>query len=112
LRRYQVCIRSRFPRQVLRLDHVAIDLSVEAAVQLDGLQDGRAVLTRGDDGDFESVAAEVMDELNASRVRLHPLVFNGLVGQVVLAVPEPAYRFELWGVVRVSLGELDAAGCE
>jgi len=72
-------------------------LYVEAGVQLDGLQDGRAVLTRGDDGDFESVAAEVMDELDASRIRRHPLVFNGLVDQVVLAIPEPAYGFKLGG---------------
>src|SRR5215472_7512336 len=67
-----------------------------------------AQFCRGDDGDFEPVAAELTDELNASRVRLDPLVFNGLVDQVVLAVPEPVHGFELWGVVWVSLRELDA----
>src|SRR5262249_31162861 len=70
------------------------------------------VLARGDDGDFESVAAEVMDKLDASRVRLHTHVFNDLVDQIVLAVPEPADRFDLWGVVWASLGQLDTARCE
>src|SRR6516225_7719045 len=54
------------------------------------------------------MAAEVMDELNASLVRLHPRVFNDLVDQVVLAVPEPAHRFDLWGIVWMSLR---GAGC-
>ena len=68
-----------------------------------------AVLTRGDDGDFEPLTAELMDELDASLVRLHPSLFNDFVDQVVLAVPEPAHRFGLAGVVRASLGELDTA---
>ena len=53
-----------------------------------------------------------MDEFNASLVRLDPSLFNDLVDQLVLAVPEPAHRFSVWRIVRGSLGELDTARCE
>ena len=77
--------------------------------KLGGLQHSRAVLTRGDNGNFEPMAAELMDELHGSVVRLHAHVRYDMVDQVVLAVPESAHRFDLCGVVRVSLGELDTA---
>ena len=38
-----------------------------------------------------------MDELHASVVRLHAHLFNDLVDQVVLAVPEPAHCFDVCG---------------
>ena len=93
--RHQERIRGGFPGKTLRMDHVAIDLHLEEVIQLGGLQHGRAVLTRGDDGDFEPVAAELMDELHASVVGLHAHVRDDNVDQVVLAVPEPAYCFDL-----------------
>jgi hypothetical protein len=58
---------------------------------------------------FEPAIAKLMNEPNASLVRLHPHVFDDLVDHVVLAVPKPAHCFELWRIVRTSLGELDAA---
>ena len=91
------------------MDHVAIDPHLEEVIQFGGLQDGLAVLARGDDGDFEPVAAELMDELNASLVGLHPHVLYDLVDQVVLAVAEPAHCFGLRGVVRAPFGKLDTA---
>jgi hypothetical protein len=94
------------------MDYVAIDLYIEEAIQLDGLQNGRAVLTRGDDGEFEAATAELMDEFEASLVRLDPSLFNDLIDQLVLAVPEPAHGFSVWWIVRGSLGELNAARCE
>jgi hypothetical protein len=72
---------------VLSVDHVAIDLYVEEVIQFGGLYNGRAVLARGDDGDFEPLMAELMDEFNASLVRLHPFVFDDFVDQVV---PRPS----------------------
>jgi hypothetical protein len=48
-----------------------------------------------DDGDFESLMAELMDEFNASLVGLHPFVFYDFVDQVILAVPEAIQRFGL-----------------
>src|SRR6516162_1421613 len=53
--------------------------------------------------------AELMDELNASIVRLHPLFLNDFVDQTVLAVCEPAHRFGVREVVRASVGELNPA---
>ena len=38
-----------------------------------------------------------------------PLPLNDFVDQVILAVPEPAHRFGLRGVVWAALGELDTA---
>src|SRR5262249_32634411 len=106
---HQVCIRGGFSGQMLRTDHVAIHSYLEEVGQLGGLQDSRAVLTRGDDGDFESMVAELMDELDASLVGLHPHSFDHLVDQIVLAVPQPAHCFGLWGVVQASLEKADIA---
>src|SRR6516225_10011140 len=114
LNRQQLCghqkgIRGGFARQVLRVDRVAIDSYLEEGIELGGLQDGRAVLTRGDDGNFESAITELTDESDASLIRLHPNVFDNLVDQLVLAVPKPADRFDLRGIVRATLWELDSA---
>ena len=56
--------------------------------------------------------AELMDEFNASLVRLHPFFFYNFVDQVVLAVSKTVYGLDLRGVVRTSLGERDTARCE
>jgi hypothetical protein len=53
--------------------------------------------------------AELMDEFNASLVSLHAYLRYRMVDQVVLAVPESTHCFNLRGVVRASLGELDPA---
>src|SRR4030095_7594806 len=55
---------------------------------------------------------KLMDEFNGPLVRLHAYVLNGLVNQVVLAIPEAAHCFDLRGGIRTSLGELDTARCE
>src|SRR6516225_4285583 len=110
--RHQERIRRRFSGEVLCFDHVAIDPHIEEPFQLGGLQDGRAVLARVDEGDFEAVATQLVDKSNASLVSLHPDAFNGITDQFVLAVAEPAHRFGLWGVVRGSLRQFDAARCE
>ena len=49
--------------------------------------------------------------MNSTRsvVRLHAHLCDGVVDQVVLAVPESAHGFDVCRVVRVSLGELDTA---
>jgi hypothetical protein len=94
------------------MDYVAVDLYIEEVIQLDGPQNGRAVLTRGDDGDFEPTTAELMNEFNASLIRLDPSLFNDLIDQLVLAVPQPAHRFSVLRIVGGSLGELDTARCE
>ena len=60
--RHQKRIRGGLSGKTLRMDHVAIDLYLEEVVQLGGLQDSRAILTRGDDGDFEPIAVKLMDE--------------------------------------------------
>src|SRR5262245_36415975 len=96
-------IRGRLSGQVFCLDHGTIDTHFEQIVQLGGLQDGRAVFTRGDDRYFEPVTAQLSDESNASLVSLHPHVLDGLGDQSVLAVPEPAHGFRLRRVVGVSL---------
>ena len=41
--RHQKGIRGGFPGQVLRMDHVAVDLDLEEGIQFGGLQDGPAV---------------------------------------------------------------------
>ena len=82
---------------------------LEEGVQLGGLEDGPAVLTRGDDGNFEPLTPELMDEAERCPRKASPHVFDYLVDQVVLAVPEPAHRLRLCRVVRASLGELDVA---
>ena len=63
---------------------------------------------QGDDSDFESLMAELMDELDGSLIRHHPSLCNDCVDQVILAVPEPAHRFGLRGGVWAALGELDS----
>ena len=68
--RCQERVRGGFPGQVLLLDHVPINLHVEEAIQPCGLSDGVAILTRGDDGDFVSLMAELTDEVYASLVGL------------------------------------------
>ena len=55
---------------------------------------------------------KLVEEFDAAFVRLHACVFDDLVDQVVLAVPEPAHRFSLWRIVRASLGELNSARCK
>src|SRR5215471_16840652 len=52
--------------------------------------------------------AQPMDEFDASLVGLYPFLFNDLVDQVVLAVPEPAHCISVWRIFRASFGELDA----
>jgi len=54
--------------------------------------------------------ARLTDQFNAPLVRLHPCVFDRLVDRFVLVVSEPVHCFDLWGVVRGSLG--DTARCE
>src|SRR5215475_15543107 len=56
--------------------------------------------------------AELTNEFNATLVRFDPYVFNDLVDQLVLAVPEPVHCFRLRGVVGTSFGEPDVARCE
>src|SRR6267143_1487061 len=88
--RHQKRIGGRFPAQLPGMDYVAVDLYNEEVIQLNGPQNGRTVLTRSDDSDFEPATAELTDEFDASLVRHHPCIFNDLVDQLVLAVPEPA----------------------
>jgi len=107
--RFQEGIRGGFPGQVLRPNCIAVDAYLEESVQLSRLQHGRAVLARCDDGDFESTIAELVDKSNASLVRLYSLFFNKLVDQLVLAIPETTDGFQIWRIVRGSLGELDIA---
>src|SRR5262245_42697706 len=97
--RHQECVRGRFSGEVLCFDHVAIDPHVEERLQFGGLQDGRAILARGDEGNFESAATQLLDEANASLVSLDPDAFDGIADQLVLAVAEPTHRFGLWGIV-------------
>src|SRR5215469_6787450 len=56
--------------------------------------------------------AELLDEFNASPVWLDPFVFDDLVDQVVLAVPEAVHGFGLRRIVGTSLGELYTARSE
>src|SRR5262249_15757896 len=101
-------IGSGFSGQVLCLDHGTIDTYFEQIVQLGGLQDSRAVFTRGDDRYFEPVTSQLTDEPNASLVSSHPHVLDGLGDQSVLAVPEPAHRFRLRRGGGVFLPQFDA----
>jgi hypothetical protein len=66
-------------------------------------------LTGSDDGNFEPIPAELMNELHGSGVRLHAHLRDGAVHQVVLAIPESVHGFDFCTVVRASLGELDTA---
>src|SRR5215475_6298633 len=109
---HQEGIRGGLPGKLLRFDRVAVDPDIEEGIKFGGRQNGIAVLTRGDDGGLESETAELMNELNASRVSRDPCLGNGLVDQVVLAVAKPAHRFGLRRVMRASFGELQAARCE
>src|SRR5262245_25118850 len=97
--RHQERIRRGFSGEILCFDRMAIDPRIEQRIQLCGFQNGRAVLTRGDEGDFESVATQLVDEVNASLVSLDPDAFDGITDQLVLAVAEPAHCFSLWGIV-------------
>jgi hypothetical protein len=56
--------------------------------------------------------AQLVDEFYAPLVRLDPFVFDDLVDQVVLAVPEAIYCFGLRRIVRSSLGEFYTARFE
>src|SRR6516164_259093 len=56
--------------------------------------------------------AELMEEFDASLVRVDPDIFNDLVDQTVLAVREPTHRFGLQRIGRASLGELETARCK
>jgi hypothetical protein len=51
---------------------------------------------------------ELTDERDRPRIRLHPHRVDDFVDKVILAVPEPAHRFGLRGVIRGSLREVDA----
>jgi hypothetical protein len=66
-------------------------------------------LARCDDGKFEPIPAELMNELHGSGVRLHATLRDGAVHQVVLAIPEPVHGFDVCRVVKVSLWEVDTA---
>src|SRR5215472_16141315 len=94
------------------MDRVAVDLYVKEVSQFGGFQNSRAVLARGNDGDLEAELTQLPDKFDAPLVRLNPDVFNDLVDQVVFAVPEPAHRFGLCGIIWAALGQLDIAGCE
>src|SRR5215831_1963342 len=107
--RQQERIRGGFPGKSLLMNHIAVDAHLEEFVQLGGPQDSGAVLARGDHGNLESIAAELMDESHASLIRLHARLRDGIVDQVILAVPEPAHGFDLCRIFKVSLGEFDAA---
>jgi hypothetical protein len=81
------------------MDHIAINPHLEEGVQSCGSQDGRAVLARGYDGDFEALTTDLMDESNGSLIGLYSLLLNDVVDQVVLTVSEAAHRFGFWPVV-------------
>jgi hypothetical protein len=106
---HQERIRRRLAGESFRLDGVAIHPHLEEVVQLGGFQDMRAVLTRGHDGNLESVAADLTNEAHGSVVRLNPYAFDKIVDQIVLTVPQPAHGFEVRRIVRTSLRELDTA---
>src|SRR4030095_9992978 len=52
---------------------------------------------------------KLMYEFDASFVRLYPDLFDSLVNQVGLAVPETTHSFGLWRIIRASLREFDTA---
>src|SRR6476619_4228031 len=56
--------------------------------------------------------ADLMEEFDASLVRLHSDVFKNLVDQAVLAVREPTHRFGLRRIVPAPLRELNIARCQ
>src|SRR2546428_4857710 len=55
---------------------------------------------------------ELTDERDRPRIWLHPHRGDDVVDEVILAVPEPAYRVGLRGVIRGALREVDATGGE
>src|SRR5215470_6463452 len=55
---------------------------------------------------------ELTDERHRPRIWLHPHRGDDVVDEVILAVPEPAYRVGLRGVIRGTLREVDATGGE
>src|SRR4030095_647979 len=112
LRCHQERIWCGLPGQVLLTDRVAVDAHLEEVLQLGGFEDGVAVLTCGDDGNFESLLTELTDELDSPRIRFHPHRGDDVVDEVILAVPEPTHRVSLWGVIRGALREVDATGGE
>src|ERR1700756_1225648 len=91
------------------MDHVAIDPDIKEFVQLGGLQDGRAVLTRGDYRNFESGAAELMDVSYASAIGPYANLCDGMVDQVILAVSEAPQCFDFCRVPWLSFGEFNPA---
>src|ERR1700730_9438886 len=106
--RQQESVRCRFSLESLRVDCIAIDPHLEELFQLDGLQDRRALLTRSDHRKFIPIAMEQMDELHASIVSLHAFCRDGIIDQLILAIPKSAHRFDVYRVFSVSLGEFDA----
>src|SRR6516162_11705784 len=62
--------------------------------------------------ELEPLMAELMDEFDASLVRLDPFVFDDLVDQIVLAVPEAIHCLGLRRIVRTSLGDFYTARFE
>src|SRR5262245_57471771 len=106
---HEACIRRRLAGESFRFDGVAIHAHLEEVVQLGSFQDMRAVLTRGHDGNLESIAAELTNEAYGPVVRLNPDAFDKIINQLVLTVPQPAHSFEVRRIVRTSLGDLDTA---
>ena len=86
LRRCQERIRSRLSGQLLRIHHIAIDTYLKEIIQFGRLQNNRAIVTRGNDSDFEPVTIKLIDESDASFERLHPFLFDDRIDQVVLAI--------------------------
>jgi hypothetical protein len=56
--------------------------------------------------------AELMDEFNASRVRLHASFLDDLVDQVRLTVSKAVHGFSLRRIIGTSLRKRDAARSE
>jgi hypothetical protein len=56
---------------------------------------------------FEPAMAQLMDEPNASLVRPDSDVFDDVIDQLVLAVPESGHRFCLRQIVQFSFAEED-----
>src|SRR5262249_53603166 len=106
---HQERIWRRFSGESFRLDDVAIHPHLEEIIQFGGFQHGRAILTRRHNSDLEPVAAELMNESHAPVVRLHSFAFDEIVNQLILAVPQSAYGFELRRIMRMPLGELNSA---
>ena len=67
------------------------------------------MLTGSDDGNFESITADLMNELYGSGVSLHAHLRDDPIHHVVLAIPESVHGFDVPRVIKLSLGELDTA---